>query len=231
MWDISPSRIIIYTICLTSGVICMINFGKLNKSFRWLGVFLLVAGLSQIIALILVSILGTNLAFYNCVTLINIVLIFLIFISIQSSSRTKRWLKIIFSFGFIITAALVWHGLTKNDMSIRGLAAMSVTAALGSLIVLLGMLRNPLKSSPLRMGWLWLLMGFLFYYTGTFSYWTAFNFVKELNTKYTLQNLNVILIILFYLILLTAIIVQLKYGDQENKPPDRINRKPKVQNQ
>lgn len=212
---------IIYTVSITSSAICFINFGKLNKSFRWLGVFLLFAGLSQIIAQLLVINSGTNITFYNCVTLINLVLIFLVFMHVQSTPKTKKWLITIISLGFIITAAFVWRGLLNGQFSFRGLASMSVTVALGSLVVLFGMLRNPLNSSPLKMGWLWLLMGFLFYYASTFSYWTAINFLKELNTKLTLQHVNIILIIIFYLILLTAIIIQLKFGDANNNPKPR----------
>ena len=229
MWEISLSKIFIYAFGLISSAVCFINFSKLNNSFRWLGVFLLFSSLSQIIAKILESIINTNVTFYNCATLISVILIYLVFINIKATQKTKSWLKAIFIIGFTITAFFVWNALSKGVFSFRGLASMSFTAALGSLMVLFGMLRNPLIASPLKMGWLWLLMGFLFYYTGTFSYWTAINFVNELHTKLKLQNVNVVLIIIFYLILLIAIIVQLKFGDQNGKQPDSRRRKPKLQ--
>ncbi len=224
---ISLPEVFIYTICLGTSAICFLNSGKLNRAFVWLGVFLLFAGLSQITATILVVNFGTNLEFYNCVTLINIVLIYFIFISIRTSIRTKKWLRGIFSFGFIFTAAYVWYGLSNNQFSIRGLASMSVTVAISALVVLFGMLRSLIITSPLKMGWFWLLMGFLFYYTSTFSYWTAINFLKEPVDTQILQNVNVVLIIVFYLILLTAVLTQLKFGDKVQKLSGKLSRKPR----
>lgn len=224
-------EIFIYSVSIFSSLLCFINFRKVNKSFKWLGAFLLFAGTSQIVAHILMVKIGTNLDFYNWVTCINLVLIYLVLINVKSTRRTKRWLTSIFVLGIIITSAFVWVGLAHNHFSFRGLASMSVTVALGALIVLFGKLRNPLNVSPLKMGWLWLLMGFLFYYASTFSYWTAINFINELNTKLTLQKVNFFLIIVFYLILLTAIIVQLKFGDANNnqKAGKRIRSASKVQ--
>ena len=224
---ISLPEVFIYTICLGSSAICFLYFSKLNRAFIWLGVFLLFAGLSQITASILVVNFGTNLEFYNCVTLINIVLIYFIFISIRTSNRTKKWVRGLFSFGFIFTASYVWFGLSNNQFSIRGLASMSVTVAISALVVLFGMLRRLILTSPLKTGWFWLLMGFLFYYTSTFSYWTAINFLKEAVDRQTLQNVNVVLIIIFYLILLTAVLTQLKFGDKKQKLTGKLRGKTK----
>ncbi|NEN23652.1 hypothetical protein G3O08_09070 [Cryomorpha ignava] len=221
MNEILMVRIFIYTISLGASIICLVNFRKLNKSFRWLGIFLLAASLSQITAYALMVTRGSNVDFYNVVILVNIILIFNIFVNINGNRRTKIWLTGIFAFGFLSTLSFVWSGIANQTFSVQGLALMSITVALGALIILFGMMRNPLNSSPLKMGWLWLLMGFLFYYTSTFSYWTATEFTSQVNAKKSLQNVNIVLIIIFYLILLTAIIIQLKFGDANNNPKPR----------
>lgn len=220
-------EVFIYSICLGAGLLCFFNFKKLNRAFRWLGVFLVFAGISQIFARILLDITGSNLRFYNYAILINTILIFMVFINIQAAKATKLWLRSLFVFGFLITLFFVWESLENEEFSILGLATMSVTVAIASLIVLFGMLRNPLQSSPLKMGWMWMLMGFLFYYSSSFSYWTAYHFASENITRSALQNVNIVLILIFYLILLTSVIIQLKFGTPEAKRFERKRTYPK----
>ncbi len=224
-------RIIIYILAFSGSILCFVNHKKLPKAFLWLGTYLSFAGLSQIIGYVL-GINGiTNATFYEVTIIPFTLLIYFVFYNLASLKRTQQWLNVIFLLGFILVCFSVYQGLHIEGFSVRAILVCSMTTVFGSLTGLFGKIKNPLRFAPFKMGWLWVLMAFLFYYSSTFSYWIAYRFTENIFDQSTLRYINVILVVLFYFILLVGIIVQLKYGDQENKPPDRINRKPKVQNQ
>lgn len=214
-------RILIYIVAIGGSLVCFVNHKKLPIGFFWLGMYLAYVGISQIIGYSLGKVPVSNLEFYNINTIVYTVLIYLIYYKLTNIKRTRLWLNIVFTIAFVLVCIAVLQGLFIYDFSVEALLISSIAAVMGALISLYAKIKNPMHISPLKMGWLWLLMGFLFYYSSTFSYWVAFKFTEFLIDRTTLIFFNVVLILIFYLILLTAIIVQLKFGDANNKPKPR----------
>lgn len=217
-------RIIIYILSLGGSILCFVNYKKLSRGFFLLGLYLAFAGLTQLIGYILAINSLNNIEYYNITIILYTIIIFLIFNEFALEKRTKNWLRIVFLVGLIPIFYTVFKGISTETFSIKAIMISSMVVVLGVLISLYGKIKNPMHSAPLKMGWLWLFMGFLFYYSSTFSYWVAYRFATQIFNKTSLNIINVILIIVFYLILLTAITVQLKYGELNEKPIDRKRR-------
>lgn len=218
-------RLIVYTLAIGGSILCFVNHKKLPEAFLWVGAYLAFAGFSQLTGFLLGRNAISNIAFYNIITVVYTAFIYLIYYRLSDGKKTRLWLHIVFAVGITVISISVIQSLQVNEFSIRALLICSFTAVIGALIGLYGKIKNPLHIAPMRMGWLWVLMGFLFYYSSTFSYWVAYSFTQNLFKQSTLLLINVILVVIFYAILLSAILIQLKFGNQNNLAKPRKSRK------
>lgn len=214
-------RVFIYALAIGGSLLCFGNFKKLPTGFLWLGVYLFFAGISQLTGFVLATRSISNIELYTIIILPYTLFAYLIFFHLTDVKRIRLGLHVVFVIALVLICIFVVQDLILAEFSFRALLIASLTIVVGTLISLYGKIKNPMNASPLKMGWLWLLMGFLFYYSGTFSYWVAYRLTENLFDRSTLTFINVTLILIFYLILLTSIVIQLRFGDANNNPKPR----------
>lgn len=215
-------RIIIYALAIGGSLICFVNFNKLPKAFFWVGVYLAFAGVSQITGFLLGLNSISNIELYNLIIIPYTLLCYLIFRQLSQARRIRTWLTSVFVVALGLVVLFLINDMTlSNEFSFRAILISSLAAVVGSLISLFEKIKNPMYNTPLKMGWLWLLMGFLFYYSSTFTYWAAYKFTENVFERSTLILFNFIFVLTFYVMLFVAIIIQLKFSDLKNNPTPR----------
>lgn len=216
-------RFTIYALAIGGSILCFVNYKKLPAGFFWLGIYLLFAALSQVTGFLLAARAISNIELYNIIIFPYTLFSYLIYYKLTDIKRIRLGLNIVFAIGLALVCVSIVQDVIISEFSFRALLISSLVAVVGSLLSLYGKIKNPMHISPLKMGWLWVLMGFLFYYSSTFSYWIAYRFTENIIDRSTLALINVTLVLIFYLILLTAIIVQLKFSAVNVRPKSRTS--------
>lgn len=152
------------------------RYHRLLKPFQLLTQLLTWTLIIEISSDLLKNYLGTNFPFYHFLLLVQFIYFLLIFYYFLSKHIKTRNIVTFIGVYFTLLSIFVtffYHGFYEFP-SINTLF-FSIYTVLGSLILLLKMMENPISISPLQQGIFWFSVGTLIFYSITFLFFGYYN--------------------------------------------------------
>lgn len=203
-------RYTLYFLALLGGVVVFIYRKRMPPVFIWTGLFLIFAGLSQITGYLIMRYVGNNLIFYHIVLLINFVLLYILLSQLMTQKSYRSKLIMVFLFGAIGVVYFVTSSFSTYFAS-RALTIINIIVPIGCLLYLYELLKVPEELPITHQGKFWIAIALLVHHIASFTLWTAYELNPVVKETYRYSEVSAVLIILLYVMLLSAIMVQLKY--------------------
>lgn len=205
-----PFYFIPVLLAVLGGGYALIHFQKLSIAFKWLGVYLFVAGIVQVVAIYLKYRGISNTPLYNVAIFVYHFLLFMFFWKLPIRKYYKRiiaGLFLISTFGIFYFISVQYP---VNWTSFRAIVLANLVYILSALLGLLNILRSAVAENPLKNSRFLAYCGILFYFTTSAVYFIATNFFVGKITPGLLAYFNLILLVLFYSFLIVVFRVEIK---------------------
>lgn len=210
-------RYSLYFTAFLGAIVVYIFRKRLPAVFIWTGLFLFFAGLSQLTAFLLMRFSGNNLVYYHIVILINYGLLYIILSKLVTQKRYRQQLAILFAIGGVAIVYFVASTFTTSFAS-RAVTVINLVVPVGCLMYFYELLKTPEELPLARQGKFWIGTAFLVHHISSFTYWIAFELNPEVKMKFMFREIAAALTILLYLMLLGAVVVQLKHSEYGRDP-------------
>jgi len=214
---------ILLSIAVIGGVFGLSQYKKIRISFFWLALFLLFSGLAQFLAIYLGRTFGSNRTYLSLLTPFYYILIYLIFSNFSKNKLTLIANNIVFIVGSLPILIYTGISIDKGVLAIEAISIANVVYSIAAMIFLLDILNTPIKFSPFKLPKFYALTAFLFYHSAIFFFWTSQKLFKTDMNKLSLAIINMVMLLFYYLILVTAVIVELR-NNAETKDSSKIER-------
>lgn len=207
---------ILLSIAVLGGLFGLSQYKKIRISFLWLAVFLLFSGLAQFLAIYLGKTYGNNRAFLSLLTPFYFLLIYLIFSNFSKNKLTLIANNIVFIVGSLPILIYTVIAINKGHLAIEAISIANMVYSIAAMIFFLDILNTPIKFSPFKLPKFYALTAFLFYHSAIFFFWTSQKLFKTDMNKLSLAILNMVMLLIYYIILCGALIVERKYNPENS---------------
>lgn len=203
-------RFTLYFLALLGGVVVFIYRQRMPPVFLWTGLFLIFAGLSQMTGYLMMRYVGNNLIFYHIVLLANFVLLYIILFQLMTEKSYRSKLMMVFLCAAVGVVYFISSSFSTYFAS-RALTIINIVVPIGCFLYLYELLKIPEELPITHQGKFWIATALLVHHIASFVLWIAYEFYPVFGGTYRYPEVIAGLTILLYAMLLSAIIVQLKY--------------------
>lgn len=189
----------------------MVSYRKLQPAYRWTGIYLIAAGLIQIVgSFILWDILKiTNTGVYTFAIFLYHFILFMVFLNITDRKTTRNIVILLFGISTLVMAYLVIHQVPASQFSLKAAVLGSLVYAVSAMLYLLDFMFSPTAENPVKSPNFIVLSGILFYFSASGVYF-AINEVSAVIDASLFIYINLVLLFFFYSILILAIYMNKK---------------------
>ena len=189
----------------------MVSYRKLQPAYRWTGIYLIAAGLIQIVgSFILGDILKiTNTAVYTFAIFLYHFILFMVFLNLTERKITRNILILLFGISTLVMAYLVIHQVPASQLSIKAAVVGSLVYAISAMVYLLDFMFSQTAENPVKSSNFIVLSGILFYFSASGVYFAINEVSKVIDASFFIY-INLVLSFFFYSILILAIYMNKK---------------------
>jgi len=126
----------------------------------------------------------------------------------------QKRITVVFALGAMGILLVIFPSF-NNIFASRALTISNIVITISALLYFYQMLRVPDELSIYKQGKFWIAAGFFIYHLTTFSFWLTYEYIPLLTSTIPTVKMNYSLTVLQYLILLIAVVVQLKYNTDD----------------
>ena len=207
----------ILAIATMGGIYGLIKRKSLRKAYLWLAIFLLSSGVLQYASSYVAYVNHNNVIFISMLTPIYYLLIYLIFSNLSKNKRTLYIINIVFLIGFLPLLLYSAKAISNGNLAIEAISIGNMVYSLGSMILFLDMVMEPLPTSPFTQAKFYILTAFLFYHSAIIFFWATQKLYQGHQTSVSTNSINYFMLFIYYTILFGALIVEKKYGLKDGR--------------
>ena len=207
---IDPS-LIVYLLALGGGVFALVSSKKLQVAYRWLGIYLLAAGILQLVGSIIYrDILHiSNTPLFNFAIFLYHFILFMVFYYLSERKATRNIIIILFGISTLVLAYLIIHQIPAYQLSMKAVVLESFIYAVCAMLSLLEFMLSAVAENPIKNSRFIALSGILFYFSASAFSFAGRELIQEVTGDFY-NYINVVLMFLFYSILILAIYMNKK---------------------
>jgi len=180
-----PMRTVIWLILLvTTGLLGIIKYRQLSRSFQILTQLLFIIVINEIVATLLLPFIGTNYPFYHAVQIIELLYFGFIFNHLLNKNRVQA--KVILVLAFVLSSISIYFSFFYQSLysfPSLGSVLLSFFVVLASVLLFHQMIRSPISVPILKQSKFWFGAGSLFFYTITFFILGFFKFILDMEGR------------------------------------------------
>lgn len=197
---------ILYALAIGGGIFALISMKKLHLAFRWIGIYLLAAGIIQFVGgFIYWKVLHiSNTPLFSFAIFAYHFILFMVFLNLTERKITKSITIALFGVSAFLMVYLVINQVPTYQLSLKAVVLGCFVYAVSAMLYLLDYMNSSAIGSPIKNSRFIALSGMLFYFSASGVYFAAnqlFPEAREVGFTY----INQILLVLFYTILTFAI--------------------------
>lgn len=208
--------LLLYMIVILGGIYAFVHYRRLKYAFRWIGVYLFMAGLIQLTGYMLhfrFDVSNTGVLVFAIFAYHFI--LFMYFVNLPGKKSYRNIMIVLFILGLIGLLYFVLQPLPPQWLPVKAIIFGNLIYASSAILFLLGILRSPKAENPLTSSQFISLGAMLLYFSTSSVYFSVVEMFAGKISNALLVNFNLILLYVFYIALIYAIQMEIKCNKRD----------------
>lgn len=200
--------LIVSLFALGGGIFALISYAKLRVAYRWIGIYLIAAGIIQIVSgYILITIMHiSNTPVYNVAIFVYHFILFMVFYYLSKRIVTRNSMMVLFGLSLIGMAYLVINHVPHYQISIKAIVIGCFVYSVCAMLYLSDYMLSTEIENPIKNSRFIALSGILFYFSAS-GVSFALNEISPMESAHRFIYINMVLLIVFYSILILSVYI------------------------